>query len=75
MSKVYKEPSIVTAEDGHVFLDGPDGVAVAVTPDAALEMSHRLREKAAQAEGQKIDARYAPEEDGEPTEEPVRSGG
>ena len=29
------EPGIATAEDGLVILDGPDGVAVTMTPDAA----------------------------------------
>lgn len=46
------EPSEVTAQDGLVFVDGPEGVAVTMTPDAAEETSQRLLEAAAQAIGQ-----------------------
>lgn len=47
------EPSKVTAEDGLVIMDGPDGVAVTMTPEAAEETAQRLLEAAAQAIGQK----------------------
>lgn len=30
-----KDPGVATAEQGQVMLDGPDGVAVAMTPEAA----------------------------------------
>ena len=53
MDRVYSEPSRVTAEDGVVAVDGPDGVAVRLTPDAAEETSHRLLDKATEAQGQK----------------------
>jgi len=33
----YDEPSSVAAEDGNVVLDGPDGVDVKLTPEAAIE--------------------------------------
>lgn len=56
MSKIYKDASKVTAEDGSVLLDGPDGVAVAVTPEAALETADRLTDKAAEANGQKVES-------------------
>lgn len=46
------EPSKVTAENGLVFVDGPDGVAVTMTPEAAEETSQRLLDGAAQAIGQ-----------------------
>ena len=46
------EPSKVAAEDGLVFVDGPDGVAVTMTPEAAEETSQRLLQAAAQALGQ-----------------------
>ena len=36
------EPGVATAEAGAVILDGPDGVAVAMTADAALETGRRL---------------------------------
>lgn len=52
--KVYDEPTRVDAEDGKVVLDGPDGVAVLMTPDAALETSDRLLLGAAQAMGQQV---------------------
>jgi hypothetical protein len=51
--KVYDEPTEVDAEDGKVVLDGPDGIAVLMTPDAALETSDRLLFGACQAMGQK----------------------
>jgi hypothetical protein len=52
--KVYDEPTQVDAEDGKVVLDGPDGVAVLMTPEAALETSDRLLTGASQAKGQQI---------------------
>lgn len=54
MKKVYDEPSEVTANDGEVKIDGPDGVDVALTPDAAAETSDRLLYAAAKARGQQI---------------------
>jgi hypothetical protein len=38
----YAEPSDVAAEDGRVLVDGPDGVDVALTVEAAEETSDRL---------------------------------
>jgi len=35
-------PGSVSTENGQVMLDGPDGVAVAMTPEAALETGRRL---------------------------------
>jgi hypothetical protein len=52
--KIYDEPSEVDAEDGHVVVDGPDGVAVLMTPNAAEETSERLLWGAAKAQGQQI---------------------
>lgn len=54
--KVYDEATKVDAEDGKVVLDGPDGIAVLMTPDAALETSDRLLYGASQAMGQRIQA-------------------
>ena len=45
----YPTASIVSAEEGIVFVDGPDGVAVAFTPDAADETGRRLMDAAVQA--------------------------
>jgi hypothetical protein len=50
--KAYDTPSNVTAEDGEVLVDGPDGVAFSLTPEAAAETSDRLLEQAAIARGQ-----------------------
>lgn len=53
--RAYDEPSEVSAEEGEVLVDGPDGVAVTFTPDAATETSQRLLIGAAKAQGQKLD--------------------
>lgn len=45
----YAEPSDVTAENGKVFVEGPNGVAVTLTPDAAEETGRRLLSIAAEA--------------------------
>ncbi|MBU0644934.1 MAG: hypothetical protein KKA78_17265 [Alphaproteobacteria bacterium] len=42
--KPYDQPSDVAAEEGEVIVDGPDGVAVSLTPEAAVETSHRMLE-------------------------------
>jgi len=52
--RIYDEPSEVDAEDGHVIVDGPDGVDILMTPGAAEETSERLLWGAAKAQGQKI---------------------
>lgn len=52
--KTWKEPSEVGAEEGEVIVDGPDGVAVSLTPDAALETSERLLESGLAARGQQL---------------------
>ncbi|MCP3733416.1 hypothetical protein M9979_00765 [Sphingomonas sp. RP10(2022)] len=36
------DPGVVSIADGHVMLDGPDGVAVTMTPYAAAETGRRL---------------------------------
>ncbi|MCJ8157787.1 hypothetical protein MKI88_10280 [Sphingomonas sp. LaA6.9] len=35
-------PGIASAEGGLVVLDGPDGVAITMTPDAAARTGHSL---------------------------------
>ena len=52
-SKLFDEPTKVSAKDGEVILDGPDGVDVKLTPAAARETSTRLWDGAAKASGQK----------------------
>ncbi len=60
--RLYHEPSTVSAEQGEVQLDGPGGIAIAMTPDAAAETSERLLIGAAQAQGQLIEQRRRAEE-------------
>ena len=52
--ELYSEASHVSAKDGEVLVDGPDGVDVALTPEAAEETGDRLIEQAAQAAGQRL---------------------
>ena len=54
MSITYDDASDVHAENGDVVVDGPDGVAVTLTPNAAAETGGRLIDGAAQAQGQRI---------------------
>lgn len=51
--KTYAEPSQVTAKKGDVQVEGPDGVDVSLTPEAAFETSERLLTGAMKAEGQR----------------------
>ena len=51
----YDEPSQIKEKDGEVLVDGPDGVAVSLTPEAAAETSDRMMEGAATAAGQRHD--------------------
>lgn len=51
--ETYDEPSTVKAQDGKVVVDGPDGVDVTLTPEAARETSDRLLESAMKALGQR----------------------
>ena len=55
--KTHGEPGKVAAEGGDVSVDGPDGVAVTLTPDAAVETSYRLLESGLEGQGQQLDAR------------------
>lgn len=54
MGKVYDTPSEVRVEEGNVAVDGPDGVDVLLTPDAALETSNRLLDGATEAHGRRV---------------------
>jgi len=46
------EPGKASAEQGVVILDGPDGVAITLTPEAAAATGHSLIEAAEQARQQ-----------------------
>ncbi len=50
-----QQPGIATAEQGWVLLDGPNGVAVALTPDAAILTGHSLIAAGELARGQNRD--------------------
>jgi hypothetical protein len=52
--KLYDEATEVTAEQGEVILEGPDGVDVKVTPEAAEQTADNLIEGAVMARGQRI---------------------
>lgn len=51
--KIYEQPSKVTAKDGEVLVEGPDGVDVGLTPEAAEETSQRLLDGSMKARGQR----------------------
>lgn len=48
----HGEPSEVMAELGDVFVEGPNGVAVTLTPDAAEETARRMLRAASEARRQ-----------------------
>lgn len=50
--RAHSRPSDVNAEAGEVLLDGPDGMAISFTPDAAEETSRRLHEASIAAKEQ-----------------------
>lgn len=50
-------PGIAEAENGLVTLDGPEGLAITFTPEAAAETGRRLIEAAALAANQPRDDR------------------
>ncbi|MFN3944968.1 MAG: hypothetical protein ACK4K7_08560 [Allosphingosinicella sp.] len=49
----HAQPSHVIAEAGQVLLDGPEGVAVAFTPEAARETAERML-RAAEEAGEQV---------------------
>jgi hypothetical protein len=51
--EISDRPSEVSAEQGEVILDGPNGVAVSLTPEAARETSRRLQWAAEEAAAQR----------------------
>jgi hypothetical protein len=48
----YDTPSRVYAVHGEVVLDGPDGVGLSMTPEAAAETARRLAQAAEEARAQ-----------------------
>jgi hypothetical protein len=47
----FDEADAVSVEDGIVLVDGPGGVAIALTPEAARGLGQRLIAAADKAEG------------------------
>lgn len=43
-AKQYGRPRKVWVEDGHVFLEGHDGLIVRMTPEVAIEMGRMLEQ-------------------------------
>ena len=52
-NEVYDQATRVTAKDGELNLDGPDGVDVKMTPEAAETTAENLTEEAVRARGQR----------------------
>lgn len=48
----HGQPSEVVAEQGDVIVEGPDGVAITLTPDAAEETGRRMMAAADEARRQ-----------------------
>jgi len=53
-NRTYAEPSEVSVNDCEVVVNGPGGVAVTLTPEAAVETSNRLLEAGVEALGRKL---------------------
>lgn len=58
--ELFDEATKVSAKGGEVILDGPDGVDVKLTPEAARETSTRLWDGAAKANMQKAKSSRRP---------------
>ncbi|MEC3911561.1 hypothetical protein U5A82_14130 [Sphingobium sp. CR2-8] len=50
---VYEEAGKAVAEQGQVMLDGPDGIAISMTPEAAEGTAHALLRAASDAKAQR----------------------
>ena len=51
-ASAHSQPSDVVAEQGDVIVEGPDGVAVTLTPEAAEETARRMMQAAEDARRQ-----------------------
>lgn len=49
---VYEEGGKACAEEGQVMMDGPDGIAVRMTPEAAEDTARELLRAASEARHQ-----------------------
>jgi hypothetical protein len=52
-AELFDEATKVSAKNGEVILDGPDGVDVKMTPEAAENTAEELEKGAAEAAGQR----------------------
>ena len=52
----FETPSEVTAVKGEVHVDGPDGIAFVMMPEAAAETGRRLLAASAEAQRHKSDS-------------------
>lgn len=68
MAKVSDEASWVGAEEGDVIVEGPGGVSITFTPEAAMTTSDRLLAAAAEAHGQRLLAKQPPRDRNDPSE-------
>jgi len=50
----FATPGVASAEEGQVLLDGPDGIAIALTAEAAHATGKSLIEAAERARAQRI---------------------
>ena len=48
----HRQASDVIAEEGNIIIEGPDGVAVTMSPDAAEETARRLLRAVSEARGE-----------------------
>lgn len=51
-TQLNDQPTLATAEDGEVMLDGPDGLAASFTPDAAARSAESIAAAAVKAASQ-----------------------
>jgi hypothetical protein len=51
----HGQASDVVAEEGNIIIEGPDGVAVTMSPDAAEETARRLLRAVSEARGENDD--------------------
>lgn len=55
VTEPFTVAGIATVEDGHVVLDGPDGIAITLTAEAAVATGRNLVEAGEQAMAKRSD--------------------
>lgn len=56
----FTDAGVATVEDGHVVLDGPDGIAITLTAEAAVATGRSLVEAGEQALAKRGDEQAPP---------------